>query len=169
MRTRGGRVRLLAAACVLLAAALFGVSRLARAWETGLKKGEFGDLPLPVLILLSAAVGVSTPLALIGLSALAFSEETVQVGDRDVTIKRSAFENTRVRRIPLEELDWWQETLLPLPPWWTWAVKRLAARSRGRFEPLAGAAGPKEKRAIGRILAKATGRPLVDDFGRNLL
>jgi len=52
VRTRGGRVRLLAAGCVLLAAALFGASRLAQAWETGLKKGEFGDIPLPVLILL---------------------------------------------------------------------------------------------------------------------
>jgi len=93
----------------------------------------------------------------------------VEVSAREVTIRRSAFENTRIRRIPLQELDCWRETLLPLPPWWTWAVRRLAARSRGRYEPLAGAAGPKEKREIGRILAKATGRQLLDDFGRNLL
>ena len=168
VRTRRGRIRLAAAAAVLLAAALFGASRLAQAWETGLKKGEFADLPLPVLLLLSAAIGVSTPLALIGLSALSFAEETVEIADGAVTIRRSSFERTRVTRIPLEELDCWRETLLPLPPWWTWAVKRLAARSRGRYEPVAGAVGPREKRALGEILAKATGRPLVDDFGRSL-
>jgi len=32
----------------------------------------------------------------------------------------------------------------------------------------AAAAGPKEKRRIGEALAAATGRPLVDDFGRRL-
>jgi hypothetical protein len=36
------------------------------------------------------------------------------------------------------------------------------------MHPLAGAAGPKEKRRIGLALARATGKPLVGDFGRRL-
>ncbi|HTD53238.1 MAG TPA: hypothetical protein VK780_09450, partial [Thermoanaerobaculia bacterium] len=72
----------------------------------------------------------------------------------------------RVRTIPIAELECWRQTLLPLSPWWTWAVQRLAARWRGRLEPLAGAAGPKEKKWIAQVLAQATGKPLVDDFGR---
>ena len=55
---------------------------------------------------------------------------------------------------------------MPLSPWWSWSVKRLAARSHGRLLPIAGGAGPKEKRAIGVALARATGRPLIADFGR---
>jgi hypothetical protein len=45
-------------------------------------------------------------------------------------------------------------------------VKRLAARSGGRIFPIAGGAGPKEKRRIGLALARATGRALVADFGK---
>ena len=168
VRTSGGRVRLAAVAALILAAALFGAARLGGAWESGLKKGDFGDFPFPLLVALSLAVGVSTPLALLGLSALAFAEETVLVSPASVTIRTSAFERTRSRTVPREELECWRETYLPLSPWWTWAVKRLAARSRGRYEPLAAAAGPREKRRIGRILAQATGKPLLDDFGRDV-
>jgi hypothetical protein len=63
-------------------------------------------------------------------------------------------------------LDCWRETWAPLPPWWSWSVTRLAARSGGRLHPIAGGAGPREKRGIGLALARATGRPLVGDFGR---
>ncbi len=166
VRTRRGRVRVASLAGLVLVAALLGAARLGEAWETGLKRGEFGDLPLSVLTALSLAVGVSTPLALVGLAALAFAEETIQVSAETITIQTSAFEGTRVRRIALRDLDCWRQTYLPLPPWWTWSVTRLAARSRGRLESVAGAAGPREKKAIGRALAQATGKPLVDDFGR---
>ena len=87
-------------------------------------------------------------------------------GPEKITIRTTAFERTRVRQIPLSELECWRETYLPLPPWWTWAVRRLAARSRGKLEPVAGAAGPKEKTRIAEILSRATGKPLIDDFGR---
>ena len=165
-RTRRGRRRLATVAILLLGSALFGAARLAQAWEAGLKKGDFGDFPLPLLAALTVAVGLFAPLAVVGLAALAFAEETVEIGPDAVTISTTAFERTRVRRIPLAELECWRETLLPLPPWWTWAVERLAARWRGRLEPLAGAAGPKEKREIARILARATGKPLIGDFGK---
>jgi hypothetical protein len=168
VRTRKGRWRLALVAAILLASALFGETRLAQAWETGLRKGDFGDLPLPLLAALTLAVGVFAPLAVVGLAGLAFAEETIEVGPDAVTISTTAFERTRVRRIPLAELECWRETLLPLPPWWTWAVERLAARWQGRLEPIAGAAGPKEKRRIARMLARATGKPLVGDFGRRL-
>ncbi len=150
---------------LLLAAALAASFRLGQAWESGLKRGEFSELPLPLLIALSLAVGVSTPLAVVGVAALAFAEESVDVDRESVTIRTSVFESTRVRRLPLAELDCWRETYLPLPPWWTWAVRRLAARHGGRLEPLAGAAGPKEKKMIAEALAHATGRPIVRDWG----
>lgn len=166
VRSRAWRRRLVAGAVVVVAAALFGVSRLVPLWETSLRRGTFGDLPLPLLVFLSLAVGISTPLTLVGLAALAFAEETVEVSPDEVVISTSAFERTRVRRIPLAELECWRETWTPLPPWWSWSVTRLAARSRGRLYPIAGGAGPKEKRAIGVALAHGTGRPLIGDFGR---
>lgn len=166
VRTRRGRLRVALLASSVLAGALLGGARLGQAWEAGLKKGDFGDLSLPLLAALSLAVGVSTPLALTGLAALAFAEETIQVDRQAVTIRACAFEKARVRRIPIEEIECWRQTYLPLPPWWTWSVTRLAARSGGRLEALAGAAGPREKREIAQVLARATGRPLIDDFGR---
>lgn len=164
VRTWGGRARVAACATLLLAAALFGAARLGQAWESGLTRGTF-DLPWPLLAALSISVGVSTPLAVLGLAALAFAEETVEVGPRTVTIRTSAFERTRVRSFELEALECWRETYLPLPPWWTWAVKRLAARCDGRLEPLAAAAGPREKKAIALALSRATGKPIVRDWG----
>jgi hypothetical protein len=166
VRSRAWRRRLLAGAAVVVAAALFGMARLVPLWETSLRRGSFGDLPLPLLVFLSLAVGVTTPLTLIGLAALSFAEETLEVTADEVVISTSAFERTRVRRIPLAGLDCWRETWAPLPPWWSWSVTRLAARSGGRLYPIAGGAGPREKRAIGLALARATGRPLVGDFGR---
>lgn len=153
-------------AALLVAAAFFGGARLASAWESTLRKGDASELPLPVLALLSVAVGVSTPLALVGLAALAFAEETVEVESDEIVIRTQAFERTTVRRIRREDLECWRETFLPLPPWWTWAVGRLAARSGGHLTPIAGMAGPREKRRIGHALARATGKPLVKDFGR---
>jgi len=166
VRSRAWRRRLLAGAAVVVAAALFGMARLVPLWETSLRRGSFGDLPLPLLVFLSVAVGLTTPLTLIGLAALSFVEETLEVTADEVVISTSAFERTRVRRIPLAGLDCWRETWAPLPPWWSWSVTRLAARSGGRLYPIAGGAGPREKRAIGLALARATGRPLVGDFGR---
>jgi len=148
------------------AAALLGSARLGQAWETGLRRGDFGDLPLPLLILLTLAVLVSTPLALIGLSALAFAEERIEVGQQGITIERTAFERTRTQRLSSRDLECWRETYWPLPPWWTWSVRRLAARCAGRLYPVAAAAGPREKREIGIALARATGKPLLGDRGR---
>jgi hypothetical protein len=167
-RTRYGRTRLAAFSAVVLVSALFAAARLGEAWESGLRAGRFQDLPLSALAALTLAIGVSAPLAFIGLSALAFAEETIVAGPEAVTIETAIFERTRVRRIPLSEIRCWRETYLPLPPWWTWAVKRLAIRLEGRFEPVAGAVGPKEKRLIGIALARATGKPLVDDRGRTI-
>ena len=165
-REAGTRRRLLALAAAILLAALFGGARLWASWETGLRKNDFGDLSLPVLVLLSLSVGVSTPLALLGLAALAFGEETIEVDGDAITISTTAFERTRSQSIRREDLECWRETLWPLPPWWTWAVQRLAARAAGRLHPLAGAASSKEKRLIGLALARATKKPLVADFGR---
>jgi hypothetical protein len=166
IRTRRGRLRFALLAAVVLMGALFGASRIVQGWESGFRRGEFSELPLPLLVTLSVAIGVFAPLALVGLSALAFAEETVEVGPQILTIRTTAFEKTRIRQIPLAEIECWRETYLPLPPWWTWAVQRLAARWHGKLEPLAGAAGPKEKRQIAQVLARATGKPLVNDFGR---
>jgi hypothetical protein len=163
---RRWRRRLTVAALVVVAAALFGAARLVPLWETSLKRGNFSELPFSLLVFLTLAVGISTPLTLVGLAALAFSEETVEVDAHEVVIATTTFERTRVLRIPLAELDCWRETSVPLPPWWSWSVKRLAARSNGRLHPLAGGAGPREKRAIGLALARATGRALIGDFGR---
>jgi hypothetical protein len=113
-------------------------------------------------------VGLSTPLVLLGLAALAFAEETIEVGPGEIVIRTSAFEGTSVRRVDRAALECWRETLLPLRPWWTWAVARLAARTAGRMHPIAAMAGPREKRRIGEALSKATGKPFVDDFGREL-
>jgi hypothetical protein len=99
----------------------------------------------------------------VGLAALVFAEESIHVGYDAVTIRRSAWEHARVRRLPRAEIECWRGTYLPLPPWWTWAVVRLAARSGGRLEPVAAAAGPKEKRRIAEALSHATQRPIVTD------
>jgi hypothetical protein len=166
VRNTGTRRQLLALAAVILLAALFGGARLGSSWEAGLRKGDFSDLPLPVLIALSLSIGVSTPLALLGLSALAFGEETIEVDSEAITIRTTAFEHTRAQIVRREDLECWRQTFFPLPPWWTWSVQRLAARAGGRLHPLAGAASPKEKRAIGLALARATQKPLVADFGQ---
>jgi hypothetical protein len=166
VRSRGWRLRLAAAGLAVAGLALVGAARLIQAWETGLRRGDFSDLPLPLLLALSLAVGLSTPLALAGLAALAFAEESIEVSRETVTIRTTAFERTRVSVIPRRLLECWRETRLPLSPWWTWSVRRLAARAGGRLIPLAGAVGPREKREIGLTLARATGRPLLGDFGR---
>jgi hypothetical protein len=166
VRSRAWRRRLVVGAIVVAAAALFGISRLVPLWETGLRRANFGDLPLPLLVFLTLAVGISTPLTLIGLAALAFAEESLEVTADEVVISTTAFEKTRVQRISLPALDHWRETRAPLPPWWSWSVTRLAARSAGRLHPIAGCAGPREKRRIGLALVQATNRPLIGDFGR---
>ena len=161
-------MRLAAAAAVVLGAALYGGSHLSQAWESGLRKGSFDDVPFGALVAMTLAVAVATPLSFVGLSALAFAEETIAVGPEAITIETATFEKVRSRRIPLSELRCWRETYIPLAPWWTWAVKRLAARVNERYEPIAGAAGPKDKRLIAMALAEATGKPLVDDWGRTI-
>ncbi len=115
---------------------------------------------------MTLAVGVSTPLALAGLAALAFAEERIEVTPDRVSIRSTAFERTRVEVIARGDLDAWVETYRPLPPWWTWAFRRLAARAGRRLVPVAGAAGHAEKRAIGLALARATGLPLLGVSGR---
>lgn len=166
VRLPGARLRLAAGIVLVLLCALVGAARLGRAWEQALRRGTFTDLPLPVLVALSAAIGVSTPVAVVGVAALGFAEERIEVGPEAVTISLTAFERTRVRRIPRSDLQDWRETYLPLAPWWTWAVRRLAARAGGRLHPVGGAAGPKEKRRIGLALARATATPLVGVWGR---
>lgn len=166
VRVPSARVRLAVLASLVLLGALAGAARLGRAWEQGLRRGEFSELPLPVLVLLSAAIGVSAPAAVVGLAALAFAEERVEVGPETVTIRSTAFERTRVVTIAREDLQHWRETYVPLPPWWTWAVRRLAAKAGGRLHPLGGAAGPREKRQIAGALARATCRPLIGVWGR---
>jgi hypothetical protein len=165
-RSRAARWRLGLAGAAVLAAALYGGGRLSRVWETGLRRGAFEELPLVILLPVTLAVGVSTPLALLGLAALAFAEEQIDVRPESVEIRTTAFERTRVRLIRRQDLDAWVETYRPLPPWWTWAFRRLAARAAGRLYPVAGAAGPAEKREIGIRLAQATGTPLLAVSGR---
>ena len=166
VRSRAARWRLGLAGAAVLAAALYGGSRLSRVWETGLRRGAFDDLPLALLVPVTLAVGVSTPLALLGLAALAFAEERIDVTAESVAIRTTAFERTRVRLIRRQDLAAWVETYRPLAPWWTWAFRRLAARAAGRLYPVAGAAGPAEKREIGLRLAQATGTPLLTVSGR---
>jgi hypothetical protein len=168
VRSPTWRFRMAAVGLAVTGAALLGSFRIGQTWEAGLKRSDFGDFPLPLLIVLTVAVLVSTPLALLGLAALAFAEERIDVGPDEVTVRTTAFEKTRLQRIPVRSLECWRETYLPLPPWWTWAVKRLAARAGGRLYAMAGAAGPREKRAIGKALALATGKDLVGDFGRTI-
>ena len=160
------RRRFLALSGLILIASFFGGARLEAAWEAGFKRGDFSDLPLPLLVGLSLSIGISAPLALLGVAALAFGEETIEVSREAITISTTAFERTRVQSLRVEDLECWRETILPLPPWWTWAVQRLAARAAGKLHPLAGAASPREKRAIGLALARATRKPLIADFGR---
>lgn len=166
---RGPRAALAlsAVAATVLGAALFGGSRLVDVWESGLRAGAFSELPLPLLLLLTATIALSTPFALLGLAVLSFSEEEVLVERDFVTVARTSFERTHVTRIPREEIDGWRETWRPLSPWWTWTVTRLAAvRRGGRLLALAPMVGPKEKRRIGLALARATGLPLRDPLGR---
>ncbi len=168
VQDRGWRRRLAAIALMVVVAALLGAYRLGLAWDSGMRRGDFGDLPMPALIFLSLAVLVSAPLAFVGLAALAFAEERIEVGPEGITIRMTAFEKTKTTVIAADALDCWRETYWPLPPWWTWAVKRLAASARGRLHPIAGATGPAEKRAVGQALAAATGKPLIGDWGRRI-
>lgn len=161
VRTRVARLRLVLAAAALVGASLIAGGRLSRAWETGLRRGAFDELPLPLLLFLSLSVGISAPAAFSGLAALAFAEESIDVGPAHVEIRTTAFERTRIRRFERGDLECWQETYRPLPPWWTWAVRRLAAKTRGGLIPLAAAVGPGEKRRIGIALARGTGKPLL--------
>ena len=113
------------------------------------------------MIFLSVAVLLSAPLALVGLAALAFAEERIEVGPDAVTIRTTVFERTRTRRIPRGELECWRETLWPLPP--VVDVGRHAARGPARRDACTRSRAPRrprEKRAIGLALAAATGKPL---------
>lgn len=154
VRTSGARLRLAVAAAVLLGSTLFGAARVGETWEIALKRGDFGDLPLPLLVALTIAVGIFTPLAFVGLAALSFAEETVEVGSDLVTITTTTFEKTRVRRIPLAEIECWRETFLPLSPWWTWAVERLAARRGGGSSRWPEPRGPRRNGESQRSLPK---------------
>ena len=165
-RTRGARWRFGLLAAVVLFAALAGGARLGRLWERSLRRGTFDELPLVVLLPMTLAVGVSTPFALAGLAALAFAEERIDVDGERVSIRSTAFERTQVEIIPIRDLSAWVETYRPLPPWWTWAFRRLAARVGTRLVPLAGAARHGEKRAIGLELERATGVALLGVSGR---
>ena len=165
VRRRRDRLRLLGVAAALLTATLFG----GPAWS---RRGipACGKAISPTCrcrpCWRSRSPWGSTPFALLGLSALAFAEETVVVGPEEIVIETAVFERVTRTRIARRDLDCWRETFVPLPPWWTWAVERLAARAGGRLLPLAGMAGPKEKRRIASALAQATGKPIVRDFGR---
>jgi hypothetical protein len=166
VRTRAARWRLGFLAAAVLAAALAGGTRLSRVWEGSLRRGGFTELPLAALLPMTLAVGVSTPLALAGIAALAFAEERIDVTSEQISIRTTAFERTRIQTIPRRDLIAWVETYRPLPPWWTWAFRRLAARVGTRLVPVAGAAGHSEKRAIGLRLARATGVDLLGVSGR---
>lgn len=166
MRTRAARWRLGFLAATVLAAALAGGTRLSRVWEGSLRRGGFTELPLAALLPMTLAVGVSTPLALAGIAALAFAEERIDVTTEQISIRTTAFERTRIQTIPRRDLIAWVETYRPLPPWWTWAFRRLAAHVGTRLVPVAGAAGHSEKRAIGLRLARATGVELLGVSGR---
>src|SRR5262249_47383962 len=63
VKARGWRWRIAGIGAGVAAAALLGCSRLFEAWETGLKRSDFTDLPLPLLIALTLAILVSMPLA----------------------------------------------------------------------------------------------------------
>ena len=116
VQDRGWRRRLAAIALAVAATALLGAWRLGLAWDSGMRRGDFGDLPMPVLVFLSLAVLVSAPLALIGLAALAFAEERIDVEPEGVTIRTTAFEKTRTAVIAADALDGWRETYWPLSP-----------------------------------------------------
>ncbi|MFN2387364.1 MAG: hypothetical protein ABR576_13940 [Thermoanaerobaculia bacterium] len=53
VRMRGARVRLLLVTVLVLAGALVAAARLGRAWDQGLRRGTFSDLPVAVLIALT--------------------------------------------------------------------------------------------------------------------
>ena len=169
IRSRAWRWRIGAVGAAVACAALMGSVRIGQAWEASLRRLDFSDLPLPLLIFMSVAVLISTPLSLVGLAALAFCEERIEVSAEAITVTTTAFERTRTRTISRDRLECWRETYRPLPPWWTWAVKRLAARVDGRLVAMAGAAGPAEKRTIAEALARATGKPLIGDWGKRIL
>lgn len=168
VRARAWRLRIAGIGAAVTVTAVLGCARLFEAWESGLRRSDFADLPLPLLIALTLALLVSTPLALLGLAALAFGEESIEVDAREIVVKTTAFEHTRVARIPRDEISCWRETFWPLPPWWTWTVRRLAAQTRDRLYPVAGGAGHGEKRAIGEALAAATGLPLLGVRGKRI-
>ena len=47
------------------------------AWDSGMRRGDFGDLPMPALIFLSLAVLVSAPLAAGAMTFVLFGESIV--------------------------------------------------------------------------------------------
>ena len=72
-----------------------------------------------------------------------------------------------MRVIPRRELDAWIETLPPARALVDVGLPAArGARRRAGSIPVAGAAGPGEKRAIALALARATGVPLVGVGGR---
>jgi hypothetical protein len=144
-----------------LAALLFAARRIMESWEHLLR--GVADVPLGWLAFLTLACFASVPATAVGMIRLLWTEEFLTIlGDR-VRREVATTGSTSVEEWEIERLDCWRRTLLPLRPWWTWTVVRLAARVDGKLCPVGVATRDKEKKYLAELLARQTGRPIITD------
>jgi hypothetical protein len=153
-------------AAVLFGAATFGAllfaaRRLFESWEHVLR--GMPDLPTAWLALLTLACFAAVPATSVGIIHLLSTEEFLTVSEDRVRREVAMAGRTVVEEWDIERLECWRRTILPLRPWWTWTVVRLAARVNGKLFPVGVATRDKEKKYLAELLARHTGRPVVTD------
>lgn len=146
------RRRLVAAASLLSVGTLLGAIRLAGEWRQFAAGRE--TLPAGALFGMTLAVLVGAPGALIGLVALFFAEETLEIDRGAVTREISIFgagERRTLPRTPSTRLVW---TTRPVPPWWTWTFRRLALVTGGERLGVGATLGNAEKTALEGVIRR---------------
>lgn len=146
------RRRLLAAASLLSAGTLLGAIRLAEEWRHIAAGRE--TIPAGALFGMTVAVLLGAPAALVGLVALFFAEETLEIERDAITREISIFGAGERRTLPRTDATRLLWTTRPVPPWWTWTFRRLALVTGAERLGIGATLGNAEKTVLEEMLRR---------------
>lgn len=147
------RRRLVAAASVLSLGTLLGAIRIAGEWRQVAAGRE--TLPAGALFGMTVAVLLGAPGALVGLVALFFAEETLEIERGAITREISIFGAGERRTLPRTAATRLLWTTRPVPPWWTWTFRRLALVTGVERLGIGATLGNAEKAALEGVVRRA--------------
>lgn len=142
--------RFVAAGAVIAIGSLLAIFRITSEWHHVATGRD--SVPLAALLALTAAVLVGSPLALFGLAALLFAEETLAIGPDEIVREIAVFGREDRRPLPRTSETAILWTTKPVAPWWTWTFKRLALVSGPEKMGVGATLGNSEKRELARLL-----------------